>query len=107
MSYWQECIENAFEESGIIATEQQIKEVVECVEGGFENYGMAFGHDCIPDPVETRTQEELRELKRGIENHENWVNRTTACKACTTTGWVRDGWGREQICYNCNGNGRT
>ncbi len=59
MNYWDECIKEAFEEIGIVATESQITEVVDWVEGAHENYGMAFGHDCIANPLE----QEIRELK--------------------------------------------
>jgi len=106
MDYWTECIEIAFEESGIAATKEQIENVAGCVEGAHENYGMAHGHDAIPNPVESRAQEELRELKAEQERQRQWEYSTKPCKECTTTGIVQDGWGRDVTCDNCGGKGR-
>ncbi len=50
MDYWKECIESAFDDAGIIATDEQIEDVAGSVEGGHDNYGMAHGHDAIPNP---------------------------------------------------------
>jgi hypothetical protein len=47
-------------EAGIQATDEQKKIVVEWVEGAHDNYGMAHGHDCIPNP----STEELRRVER-------------------------------------------
>jgi type IV secretory pathway VirB4 component len=63
MNYWEECVSRAFDEAGIIANDEQLGIVVSAVEGGHENYGMAFGHDCIPNPRDT----DIRELKKSIE----------------------------------------
>lgn len=71
MDYWTECISEAMEDAGIAATKEQIDTVVTWVEGAHENYGMAFGHDCIPNPLES----DLKELKashaKEIQEHEN------------------------------------
>lgn len=40
MNYWEECIRESFEESGIGATKEQIDIVVSWVEGAHENYGV-------------------------------------------------------------------
>ena len=106
MKYWEECIREAFDENEIKATEEQIKNVVEWVEGAYENYGLATGLDCIPDPVESRAQQELRELKQANEKQEGWINTTQPCPDCLTTGSVKDGWGRDQGCDSCGGRGR-
>lgn len=45
--YWKICIEEAFEESGITATQDQIDNVAAWAEGAHENYGMAHGYDAI------------------------------------------------------------
>lgn len=71
--YWTECISEAFEESGIIATQRQIEKVVARVEGA----------------------------------HEDWELRTKPCVTCVTTGTVRNGWGRDATCWDCNGKGRV
>ena len=71
MDYWEECIREAFDEIGIEATEEQIQNVVSWVDGAHENYGMAHGYDCIPNPLEV----ELREQKRKTEEAENRADR--------------------------------
>lgn len=106
MDYWKECVATALDECGLVATDEQIESIARDVEGGHENYGMAHGHDCIPNPVEWRGKEELRMLKREIKQRENWELSTKPCRACTTTGSVRDGWGRDMTCSDCNGKGR-
>lgn len=105
MNYWQECIETALDEAGIKATDSQIKEVVDCVEGAHENYSMAHGHDCIGSPSESRAERELRELKDEREKEETWRRTTKICPDCID-GRQTDGWGREHDCDMCNGKGR-
>lgn len=66
MNYWKECIECAFDEAGITATDEQIDIVAECVEGGHENYGMAH-YDAIPHPLEA----EIDTLKARVKQAES------------------------------------
>ena len=73
MNYWNECISEAFCEVGISATDEQIDEVADIVAGAHENYGMAHGHDCIPNPLETENKRLKAEL---IEEKEKVVCRT-------------------------------
>ena len=107
MDYWEECIAQALEDAGIEASKDQLDIVVKWVEGAHDTYGMAFGHDAIPDPVETQAQEDLRELRKSISYHDDWVASTDPCRACATTGHVNDGWGRNQRCIKCDGDGRV
>lgn len=107
MDYWKECISEALDDAGIKATDEQIENIAGWVEGAHENYGMAHGYDAIPNPAESQAQDELRRMKREKEQHENWVLSTKPCRSCTTTGNVRDGWGRDTTCPDCNGEGRT
>lgn len=102
-NYWEECLAIAFEEAGIKATQEQIKEVACCVEGAHDNYSTAMGYDAIPNPA----QEELDRLKSSIKKKQEWINKTEPCIECFTTGWVTDGWGRGQVCYACRGKGRV
>lgn len=51
MNYWHECITTAFEELQLNATQEQIDYIVNCVEGAHENYSLAMGHECIPNPL--------------------------------------------------------
>ena len=105
--YWEECIRIALGEADITASDEQVGILVSAVEGGYENYGMAHGYDCIPNPVEYQAQRELRELKQRIKKKEDWIASTDPCRKCTTTGTVRDCWGRPTDCPDCNGEGRT
>ena len=70
MNYWKECIAEAFEESGIKATDEQITNVAEWVEGAHENYGMAHGHDCIANPLEDELRQEKLKTKTAEEKAE-------------------------------------
>ena len=70
MDYWKECIAEAFEDSEIKATEEQINNTASWVEGAHDNYGMAHGYDCIPSPIETEKNEEINRLKKEIKRLE-------------------------------------
>lgn len=50
MDYWKECIEEAFEDAGIKATQEQIETVTNWVEGAHDNYSMAHGYDVMFKP---------------------------------------------------------
>lgn len=107
MDYWEECVRVGLEEAGIKATDEQVQILVGSVEGGHENYGMAHGHDCILNPVDTEATRTLARMKREKDQHDNWVSSTKPCRSCTTTGLVLDGWGRDQTCGYCGGQGRV
>lgn len=70
MDYWEECIRESFEDAGIKATEEQIYTVVSWVDGAHENYGMAFGHDCIPNPLNSEVESLKRRIRELEEKHE-------------------------------------
>jgi len=102
MDYWGECISEAFEDAGIKATNEQISTVSGWVEGAHENYGMAFGHDCIPNPLVLENEKLLKEI---IEER----NKVT-CEICAGTGeTVSHGpcHSAYSQCYMCRGNGRV
>ena len=63
MDHWDECISEALDDAGITATKEQIKNIAGWVQGAHENYGMAYGHDCIPNPLQT----EIDTLKKKRE----------------------------------------
>lgn len=48
LDYWKECVESAAEECGAVLTQEQIAHIAYAVEGGHENYGMAY-----PNPPST------------------------------------------------------
>ncbi len=74
MEYWKECIEDAFSENDIVATDEQIKSVVEWVEGASENMSMATGSDCIPNPMNTEVDELKAKIKKLEAAHERQIN---------------------------------
>jgi len=101
MRYWKECIEASLDEVGIKATDEQIDIIAGNVEVSHEQYGMAFGYDCIPNPL---AQENDR-LKRALENEKNKVH----CKSCNGKGTIYESWGTRSSssrCDRCNGEGR-
>lgn len=78
--YWEACIDEAFEDAKIEASDEQTQTVISWVEGAYENYGMANGHDCIPNPLQsdvTRLEKELRDERDKI-----------ICEACGGKGWI-------------------
>lgn len=99
--YWEECISEAFDDAGITASEDQINTVASWVEGAHENYGMAHGHGCIPNPLEN----ENRELKRRLDEECDKVT----CRECNGKGWIEENFGFRSIeyqCSKCRGEGR-
>ena len=74
MDYWKECIEIAFEEAGITATDEQIDQVAGSVEGGHENYGMARGYDAIPNPRDSEVERLKNKIKKMEEAHERQLS---------------------------------
>lgn len=79
MNYWEECLSEAFDDTGIIATKKQIDTVASWVEGAHENYGMAHGYDHIPNPLILENEK----LRKNLD-----IER------------------RKEICPNCDGVGR-
>jgi len=103
--YWEETIRQAFDEAGIVATQEQIDLVVGAVEVSHENRWMAHGYDAILRYNEA--QVELDELIARQARHAEWKNSTKPCPACFTTGVRQDIWNRDTECDECNGKGRV
>lgn len=74
MEYWKICIEEAFSECEILATEDQIKTVVEWVDGAYENYGTATGSEHIPNPMSTEVDELKAKIKSLEAAHERQLD---------------------------------
>ena len=62
--YWEQTIDEAFEDAGITATKEQRETVASWVEGNHDNYGLAHGHDAIPNPLATELDRARRELRQ-------------------------------------------
>lgn len=98
MDYWQECISEAFDDIGIQATEEQKKAVAEWVEGAYDNYDMAMGHECIPNSL----VEENKKLKADLKKEQEKV----VCPECKGKGSITD-YGpyhsATSDCFKCKG----
>ena len=99
MRYWKECIEDAFAEAGIVATPEQVDDVVSTVEGAHENYSMAYPVPESPYPAE------INRLEKALVREREKI----LCRVCNGRGVLRsDGPAHYSIsrCYKCNGDGR-
>ena len=70
MSYWEECISEAFIEVGISATQKQIEQVAEFVEVSHDNYGMFTGSDVATSNYHANKELEKKELIAKIEREQ-------------------------------------
>jgi len=100
IEYWTECISEAFEEAGISATGVQIQLVAKSVEISHDCFGMAFGHDCIANPLAGENDRLKKELKR--------EQGKTICTECSGKGgsYLQGPYhGSYSACWKCNGTG--
>jgi hypothetical protein len=107
MDYWKECISEALDDCDIKATDEQIKNIAEWVEGAHENYGMATGESVADSNFISDDKRKLEQIQAVIKKREEWENSTEPCAHCNTTGLVSDGWGRDVRCDWCSGIGRV
>jgi hypothetical protein len=99
MDYWLECTIEAIEaeapEVFKLLTEKQLDNIAGWFEGAHENYGMAHGHDCIPNHLELEN-ERLKNKVSFIKNHEcEWVN-------YSGTAYMTGGGSWSYYCKHCN-----
>lgn len=87
LSYWKEAVQIAFDEVGVsmdIISDDDWDRVAGSLQISAEQEGMAFGYDCIPNPIE----QENKALKQKIDFlkvHDcKWVNHLSS--ACVATG---------------------
>ena len=99
--YWYECIACSLEEAGVTATPEQVRMIADDVKVSHENYGMAHGHDCIPNPLRLENERLKREVAREREKR--------ICTTCNgrgrifTQGPVHSS---DSQCDHCRGEGR-
>lgn len=101
MDYWKECVEAAFEDEGITATETQKENIAGAIEVAHENYGMCFGHDCIPNHQEV----ELEKAKKELEFERGKIT----CGECGGSGRIIANGpyhGSNSECFKCRGEGK-
>ncbi len=80
MTYWEECLAVALEEAGAHATTEQIEKVADAIDHAHQNYGIAHGHDCIPNPLETENKRLAEQLKKEMSK--------VICQTCGGTGRI-------------------
>ncbi|MGR3178769.1 MAG: hypothetical protein ACUZ8E_12000 [Candidatus Anammoxibacter sp.] len=105
MGYWRVCIEEAFEDAQIEASDDQIDIVATWADGAHENYGLATGHDVASANLAGEKERTITELKKELQEE---LNKTT-CETCGGRGYIRsDGPAHytNHECYKCHGQGR-
>lgn len=98
-SYWQECIESAFDEHGVTASPEQINAIASDIEDAHECYGMAFYQPENP------LIGELKEAKQALKTEQEKVY----CRACNGTGRIYTQGphhGCDSQCWKCGGYGK-
>ena len=81
LDYWKECISIAADECGAVLTDTQIAAIAESVEGGHENYGMAFYSPPASDryrQIEREWEAKYKSLQREFDAYRG--NAETAVK---------------------------
>jgi hypothetical protein len=100
MDYWKECIESALEDAGLPYTPTQLESVANDVRIAHEQYGMAYGHDAIPNPVKLENEK----LKKELDSERN----KRICHVCKGSGEERSyGPVHSSVtqCFKCHGSG--
>ena len=98
--YWTDCIGEAFEDAKIEATGEQIATVASWAEGAHDNYGMAHGHEYIPNPQRL----EADRLRKELEIERSKV----VCPECKGSGRIityGPSHSSDSECYVCHGEG--
>jgi hypothetical protein len=78
IAYWVETVEEALAAVGLEATPDQLNQIANDVQIAHECYGMAFGHDSIPNPLAA----EIKELKTKLDVE----RRKAVCPRCLGSG---------------------
>lgn len=103
MNYWEEAFCAALEEANIqLPSQELIERASKVIEGAHENYGMAHGYDCIPNPLIIENEKLTKELK--VEREK------VHCRECEGSGWTTTlgpYHSSTSRCYKCNGEGKV
>ncbi len=105
MDYWRACIEEAFEDAGIEASDDQIDTVASWVDGANENYGLATGSEVATANYIGEKDRSIRDLKEELQKE---LDKKT-CEVCKGSGNLTSYGGTHQStssCYRCDGQGR-
>jgi len=96
VDYWEECISEALDDAGVTVTKEQLDTITSWVEGAHDNYGLATGSECIPNPLEA----EIKALKADhekevaeLEEREQCYKRSVATRRGTKPEnvWLENG----------------
>lgn len=101
IDYWRECVAIAAEECGATLTKEQIDCIAGSVQGGHENYGMAFYQPSSSDFY----QPKIDNLERELKLERSKVN----CKECGGRGRIYTQGpyhGSDSQCWKCHGEGK-
>lgn len=71
LEYWKECISQAAEDCGLSMTSEQLESIADSVQGGHENYSMAF----YSPPSSDRYADIEREWKAKLKSKEQEFER--------------------------------
>lgn len=99
MKYWEECVSIALEDAGVIVTNDQLGQIVDCVEGAHENYGMAH---YVPESPYPR---EIEALKKALKTEREKIH----CRECDGSGRITSQGpihSSNSQCWKCYGEGR-
>lgn len=103
--YWRDCIAEAFEESKIEATAEQIDNVAAWAESAHENYRMATGDDVADANLSASREREKGDLLKALHREQDKVT----CRKCKGRGHFVEHYGSrssEIECWECHGAGR-
>lgn len=98
--YYAECLSQAFDEAGIVATAEQIRLCAEHVEGAAENVGMAFYQPESP------VLREVSDLKAALKRETSKV----VCPECMGRGTYHHQGpyhSASGFCFKCRGEGKV
>lgn len=104
--YWEDCISEAFDDAGIVATKEQIDTVISWVEGGHENYSTAMGHDVASKNYHAEQKSKLVKLEQALQREQD----KRGCTKCRGHGYFVENYGTrsgEVQCHHCRGTGKV
>ena len=105
MDYWLECVDAALDAAGVPATSEQVAAIARDVENAHDLYGEVTGLSVASANLAAQQRREESHLQQRLR-YEQEVPRVR-CNSCKGFGFVRDGWGRDFGCNDCDGKGST
>ena len=100
MNYWLECISDACESAGVLASRDQVRQIADDVKISHDNYGMAF-----PVPSGNPMESEFKRLKRLFAEEKEKV----FCMECGGRGRIISqgpSHSSDSQCWKCHGEGK-